>query len=295
MSTDSESSETLYECEVCGRRETKKAFVLPVLDGPYEAETGRPKRSFYQCDNCGYLFVRPLDSERYARYYANLDGSYHQQHDYENSRYPLVLRAVQPLHVRRILDWGCGRGTFLDNFTHDVEKYGIELSSAAADCARRSNIQILSAEEIARGVLDQSLDAVTAIDVVEHITNLTNFRSSVARVLRPGGTFAVLTGNLDSPAAKLLGRYWYYIHYGEHVSFLTERAARDWLRTQFEDIRISRVTHHRSALLSLLRAYSSFPVASILEKVGLAKSLRISAKLHVDSDHMLILARRRTG
>lgn len=280
-------------CLLCRCYEPKKAFDLPVLDGPYETDPAWTTRSFYRCCNCGFLFAHPFEPELYARYYAKLTDSYHEEHNQENSRYSSIFRALQPLEPKRILDWGCGNGTFLNYFGEDVEKYGVEICSGASNRARQSNIQILTSQDIEQGKLAHSFDAVAAIDVVEHIANLNRLRDSVAKVLCPGGTFAVLTGNLDSLAAKFLGRYWYYLHYAEHISFLTEQAARQWLQTQFEDIRILRVSHHKSALPALVRAISAFPVAWILEKIGLAEKLRISAKLYVDWDHMLILARRK--
>lgn len=284
-----------HECLICHSQGPDKVLVLPVFDGPYQGDVGGHARSFYRCSNCGYLFVYPFEPVRYARYYAALKDNYHEQHDSETSRYSSISGALQALHVNSILDWGCGKGTFLSYFSDDIKKYGVEMSSAAARCAQRANIRILTPEEIGQGQIDQSIDAVTAIDVAEHIADLNQFRDVVARTLRPGGTFAILTGNLDSPAAKFLGRYWYYVHYGEHVSFLTERAVSYWLQDHFEDIRIIPTVHHKTPYLDLLRAWASFPIAWLLERVGMETRLRKSAKIYVNSDHMLILARRRAG
>lgn len=288
-----ESSPVPPECRLCGREKPGKVFDLPVLDGPYESEIEWTVRSFYRCSNCGYLFVYPLEAERYAKHYAALDATYHQDHDQETSRYFLIRKVLEPVSVRCVLDWGCGRGTFLSAFPNNIEKYGVELSSAAALQAERRNVHIVSPKDIDGGKFDEYFDAVTAIDVVEHVSDLVSFRNTVARALRPGGTLVLLTGNLDSSVARILGRYWYYIHYGEHISCLTERAAQEWLEPDFETVTIQRVTHHKSSYIALLRTVLIFPVAWMFEKLGLARKLRVSAKLFLDSDHMLVTARRK--
>jgi 2-polyprenyl-3-methyl-5-hydroxy-6-metoxy-1,4-benzoquinol methylase len=250
-------------------------------------------RSFFQCQDCGFTFVRPFEPERYALYYSTLSHTYHVQHDGDTSRYRMVLRQLDLSEMRRVLDWGCGTGTFLSLLPPWTEKFGVELCLSAVGEARRNGVRIISQTETQEGTVAESFDAVTAIDVVEHLPDLISFRRTVARLLRPGGLFVVLTGDLDSRPARVLGRYWYYLHYSEHISFLTERAARQWLEPDFEDIRSARVSHHPTTIQEFVRTTVVFPAAWFFEKIRLAERLRTSAMAHSSSDHMLVCARRR--
>lgn len=281
------------ECKLCGKGRPVFAFGLPVFDGPYANGTGETLRSFFRCGECGFLSIEPFDEELYSNYYNQLNGSYHFRHDGDISRYQSVALMLERLKVYRVLDLGCGTGKFLSMLPNTIAKYGVELSAKAIESAQERGVEILRENDLKNGKFSRSFDAVTAIDVAEHIRDFTELRRKIAGVVKPGGYFIFMTGNLDSWAARTLGRYWYYLHYAEHISFLSEAATRMWLEPEFEDVQIELLTHHEVGVINLVKCVTKFGIAWTLEKLGAASRFRISSSLPAMSDHMLVCARRR--
>jgi 2-polyprenyl-3-methyl-5-hydroxy-6-metoxy-1,4-benzoquinol methylase len=64
-----------------------------------------------------------------------------------------------------------------------------------------------------------SFDAVVAINVLEHVYDITSFLRSVTKVLAPGGVLFVSTVNAVSLEAALLRNWWSMCKEQDHVSF----------------------------------------------------------------------------
>jgi hypothetical protein len=174
----------------------------------------------------------------------------------------------------------------------DVERFGIEPSGAAADLARAKGIQIIQYDDLAKPEMRHTFDFVTAIDVVEHTLNLREFRRYLSAALRPGGTVIILTGDAESKSARLLGRYWYYLNFAEHITVFCPRSMQTWLRSDFSQIELTKSDHHRLNVwetLSLVRAWVLFPVKRLLQKL-LPKRWNWNASLYLPGGHMLVRA-----
>jgi 2-polyprenyl-3-methyl-5-hydroxy-6-metoxy-1,4-benzoquinol methylase len=288
-------SDRLPECNLCGKGSPELAFTLAAFDGPYANEEGYTRRSFFQCKECGFLCVEPFEADRYLAYYRSLNGNYHSHHDTDITRYQTIAHILGRSLIHRVLDWGCGTGKFLSMLPDSATKYGIELSAAVIPAAQERGIEILCENDLDKSAFSCSFDAVTAIDVAEHIRDLPAWKRKIAGMLKPGGYFIFLTGNLDSWAARTLGRYWYYLHYAEHISFLTETAARSWLAPEFEDVQIVQATHHRVSAVDFAKCTAKLSVAWSLEKLRMASRFRISPSFPATLDHMLVCARRRVS
>jgi SAM-dependent methyltransferase len=284
---------TLPQCIICGDQTSLPLYELNAFDGPYEQIEGSSKRTVFRCGHCGYAFIYPFPNELYSSYYQSLENRYHINHDQDTSRYREILSRLDIGRVRRILDWGCGSGSFLSLLTDSIKKYGVESSRGAAEIARQRGIELYSPSQESLRELNGSVDVVTAIDVIEHVTDLATLKKWFSELLCPGGTLILLTGDLESSTAKAAGRYWYYMHYSEHVSFLSSRNVRHWLEPEFEDITVVPITHHKGSFGLNLYLSLLFPISWLLEKAGLNGSLRISAKRFVKNDHMLVTARKR--
>jgi SAM-dependent methyltransferase len=279
-------------CHVCGGSQLRRKFSVPLLDGPYQHDKDVKHRTIYRCDSCGHLSGDFYDTGRFASYYASLSDDYHCEHDNEQSRYQWILELLPKRTVRRVLDVGCGTGTFLAMLPPEVERFGIEPSRAAADHARAKGIRIVQYDDLARPGLRNTFDLVTAIDVVEHTPNLQEFRRHLATALRPSGTVVILTGDAESRSARLLGRYWYYLTFAEHITVFCPRSMRMWLQPDFSEIELTRADHHRlngRESLSLVRAWLLFPVKWLLRRL-LPTRMTMRAALYLPGDHMLVRA-----
>lgn len=93
----------------------------------------------------------------------------------------------QPL---RILDAGCGTGGMLDLFGTwpDTEATGLDFSPDALSFSHSRGHQRLVGGDVTQlPFRSNTFDAVTALDVVEHISNEEGALGEICRVLRPGG------------------------------------------------------------------------------------------------------------
>jgi SAM-dependent methyltransferase len=132
----------------------------------------------------------------------------------------------------RTLDVGCGSGNFiccLEDWFPDADINGLDIDSELLEyVVRRTdrvNLVQASAEEIPFD--NKIFDVVSALQVVEHLTEPERFFSEAYRVLKSDGLLLLATPNPDGLAAKLLRGRWGGFRY-DHVSL---RTPENWGRT----------------------------------------------------------------
>ena len=84
---------------------------------------------------------------------------------------------------------------------------------------------------------DLVFDAIVAVNVLEHVYDITGFLRSITRLLAPGGVFHLSTVNAASVEATLLRNWWSMCKEHDHVSFpspggMTRAAQAVGLRTE---------------------------------------------------------------
>jgi SAM-dependent methyltransferase len=147
-------------------------------------------------------------------------GDYLADRPFIEAKFDLVLA-----HLERyvapglLLDVGAGPGFLVGVAARrGWTASGVDLNPWAAEHARRElgvDVQhgTLDGLELASG----SLDAVTLMDVVEHVPDPDALLAEVGRVVRPGGTVALLTPDAGAPMSRLAGRRWPEVQMpGEH-------------------------------------------------------------------------------
>jgi len=99
-----------------------------------------------------------------------------------------------------LLDAGCGRtAPVLAKYRGKARRLiGVDLVGfpAAID-----GLELLNSDLAAMPVADQTVDVVISRSVMEHVVDPAAVYREIARVLRPGGSFAFLTGNFWDYAA----------------------------------------------------------------------------------------------
>jgi SAM-dependent methyltransferase len=175
--------------------------------------------------SAGY-FESPDPTWGYAVYQADRDSL----RDKARRLLAVVERHRPP---GRLLDVGCAYG-----FTLEVARergwqvVGVE---AAGDVAAATQARLgvtVHPELIAAGLPADSLDAVTLWDVIEHLPDPRSAAVEVHRVLKPGGLFSVVTPDVGSLAARLLGGRWEEMtKMPEHIFFFDRRSLSALLRS----------------------------------------------------------------
>ena len=104
------------------------------------------------------------------------------------------------LRGERILDIGCDTGAFLQAAHHEfgLQPAGIDTASRAVAAARQQNIEAYACtiERAPRELCDFRI--VTAIDVLEHVTDPSTFLIEILGRLLPGGVLYLETPNIES-------------------------------------------------------------------------------------------------
>ena len=99
-----------------------------------------------------------------------------------------VLRALGLPSGARLLDLGCGTGVNLDFLGGYGEAIGLDWDAAAARHARkRTPAPVLRGDVTALPFPNDSVDLVTALDLIEHIEDDSACAAELVRVCRPGG------------------------------------------------------------------------------------------------------------
>jgi 2-polyprenyl-3-methyl-5-hydroxy-6-metoxy-1,4-benzoquinol methylase len=105
----------------------------------------------------------------------------------ENYQYPPTLRSeISPLlpnKYSRILEIGCGYGSFRENFKEENEYWGVEPNSSATEVALTKLDHVLTGyyDEISDQLPDNYFDLVICNDVIEHMVDHENFLDSIKK------------------------------------------------------------------------------------------------------------------
>jgi SAM-dependent methyltransferase len=172
-----------------------------------------------RCVGCGLLYRNPgIRPERlgdlYAGHYSRfLTGSYSKN---RQRRYRLVMDAFDPLFAdgagRRLLDFGCGAGLFLD-MAHErgFECFGVDLSEDSVEKARQRPSGAhawfgspMDVPEIAAG----GFDLVTMWSVLAHLATPVEDLTMLRGLLGDDGALMILTVNANSLLLKAQGPGW---------------------------------------------------------------------------------------
>jgi|SRR5579863_1162208 len=113
------------------------------------------------------------------------------------------------LRGKRVLDVGCDTGVFLSTAAAEfgIVPVGVDVAAIAIEAARRSGIEAYhtTIEEAPESLTE--FTAITAIDLIEHVSDPKGFLREVFRRLRPGGVVYLETPNIRSAvysAARML-------------------------------------------------------------------------------------------
>jgi len=151
----------------------------------------------------------------------------------------------------KLLDVGCSSGAFLLAAREiGLEAEGVEISPEAADAARRAGFRVFTGLLENAGYPDASFDAVTLIELLEHLREPRALLTECRRILRPGGVVLATTPNGASWTARAMGARWDVFSLsgmGGHVSFfnpgslrlLAQRAGFEVARLETRQVRLA--------------------------------------------------------
>ena len=127
-------------------------------------------------------------------------------------------------------------GRLLAQLAGSHRRYGFEINQeAAAKAAERGISMIEKWDDLAAHAA--TVDALVMVDVFEHLEHPTETLEFLVRLVKPGGSLVIVTGNADCPACQVdLANFWYFRRI-QHVAMLTRQYC-EFVARKFE-LRIS--------------------------------------------------------
>lgn len=200
--------------------EIARGNVCPVCDGArFDEMCAWKDKQIIQCAKCGLVSAYPRPSpEELVRMYAQGDllKEPNENEVLEEIEFPKwkarehqrILKQLARLGIRsgRLLDVGCLWGFFLDNARKSgFEAVGVEPYERAARYARNVLHLEVHSGNLAGATTGGAFDAVTILDVIEHLTDPVEELKRIYEQLKPGGVVAVVTPNVNGLSTQMLG------------------------------------------------------------------------------------------
>lgn len=173
------------------------------------------------------------------------------------SRGAIVDREVRHLRAvpgGRVLDVGCGSGTFLVQMKAlGWRVQGIDPDPEAVASASQAGLDVTQGtlDDIDLGEHEGTFDAVTLSHVIEHLHDPVETLRQVKLLLRPGGLIWIATPNLEALGLRRFHRNWRGLEPPRHLVLFT-RASLDGLlrRTGLEPLPPPRAYPHAVQMFS---------------------------------------------
>ncbi len=192
--------------------------------------------SLYKCLDCGMvsLYEKPNSSSAVydAEYfsggsrgfgYVNYDEDKEPMRDGFKKYLKIIEKSLRG--KGKLFDVGAATGFFMSlakDAGFDVS--GVELSSFAAGKARDKGFDVKTG--MLKDVVFDSgtYDAVTLLDVVEHMPDPEEDIRIVSRMLRAGGVLVANTPDSGSLYARIMGIKWHLVVPPEHIHYFNEKS-----------------------------------------------------------------------
>ncbi|UFH55253.1 class I SAM-dependent methyltransferase [Spirosoma sp. KNUC1025] len=220
--------ETVTNCPVCS-----SASFIPFLECK-DYLVSNENFSIQECSKCGFRLTNPRpDSSSIGSYYKS--DQYISHNDESSGLINSVYRLVRKYTLRsklnlinklnggagRILDVGCGTGTFLASCQQaGWEVEGMEPDKdARAIAAEKLRIDIHT--DITDLKASNPFDIITLWHVLEHIPDLNETVPQLYRLLADRGTLLIAVPNSDSYDAHYFKQFWAAYDVPRHLHHFT--------------------------------------------------------------------------
>lgn len=171
----------------------------------------------FECGKCLAQFIYPPPStEELSRLYKQFYTENAEQiKRLPNPNYGIlsfprqwgIIKSLVHKKHGRILDFGCAGGHFLTRVSPEWEKYGVDISEDARKVATRKGVKTFATLEGA-AFPEEFFDVVVMFATIEHLPDPRDIVTKLRRVLKSGGLFVIMTGDVRSLTARLQAENW---------------------------------------------------------------------------------------
>lgn len=255
------------DCLLCGS--PRRSTLLRAPD--FQGSPSGPQFTVVQCRDCGLCFTSPRPGP------AGMGQFY--RPGYLPHKPPRGTRSGKPRHRRwlrpsarfdprclergelaphgrcRLLDFGCGGGTFLKRM-HDRgwRVLGLDASAAAVRRVRgQLGLDALLGSLPHPELSPNSFDVITMWQSLEHVHRPLEVLEHACRLLAPGGQLIASVPNIDSAPFRWFGPDWYGLDLPRHLTHFSPATLRQMLRRAGLRVEYVRMVRHNSWLQASAR------------------------------------------
>lgn len=233
MSPTVESTLVYVRCNLCGSDDPEVIYRLPV-QAHRAGLFARDVWDYVRCGACGLVYMNPRPDEaglnRFYTFETEVDRDFIQDWfvgcaEHHRPTWRRYLRAIgRYCPSGRLLDVGCGAGTFLVEARRaGYEVAGQDISPRFVEyCRGQHGLDVFDTPLEHVPLEPGSLDCVTAFDVIEHHPDPHGMLREMRALLKPGGLAVISTHDIGNLFARLYGRRWRHLH-PFHLTFFTRQ------------------------------------------------------------------------
>ena len=224
-------------CDLCNSSNKEHAYSITATDPAFEVS---------RCRTCGHLYMDPPFSGKelekmYTEDYFTGKAAFSYTDERENIP---GFRAVADARIRRIrrlagwkngtgrrfLDIGCSFGSLLDAAKRaGFTTFGMDISEAAAAEASVKGHTVLQGSPEMTALPGSPLDAVTMVEVIEHLVSPSTALAKISEAIRPGGLLLIQTANMNGRQAVKAGADYHYFLPG-HLHYFSRQTLTELLK-----------------------------------------------------------------
>jgi hypothetical protein len=214
MTTSDEPA--VHRCWICGApgRPFRRSTIMRAVDDSSARITDSnygETAALSECSACGFRFAAPVPHPDILRLYCEMeDQPYQDSSGARRAQMRVLLDLIARVRprARTLLDIGAGTGLLVaEARSRGFDAHGIEPSQWCVATAA----------------------TVTLVDVIEHTTDPLAMLRDAAVLLEPGGALLVVTPDVGSMAARLMGRWWWHYRVA-HVGYFNRSSMRQAMR-----------------------------------------------------------------
>lgn len=203
---------------ICGS-ELQGNTYLRAQDKLYSGDTYKIEK----CLSCGFLFTNPrpteheiikfYHSEEYISHYDKpksiLDRIYRLIKRVMLKRKILLIRKYLETPGKKILDYGCGTGSFVIAAANaGFSSAGYERDDKARMISKQNGAEVLASKNQVFENNTNSFDVITLWHVLEHLHDFPQILKDFYRVLKPGGLIIIAVPIANSADSEHYKEHW---------------------------------------------------------------------------------------
>ncbi len=225
---ENQGTAILDKCPICGSTD-----YTTYLKASCPRTGDKKQTTLVKCHSCSMIFNSPMISQE------QIIAAYHPDYEQDWGKYRSLKQKAEFILAKRLprtispgslLDIGCGTGAYLaamEKNNWDV----VGVDPWAKDYQGRQLHPKVSFRTLKEADFDdESFDVVTMWWVIEHLPDPLSELREVRRIIKPGGTFAISTSNIESLEARLFGKYWHHLVQSDHCCHFTPAVLSNCLR-----------------------------------------------------------------